>query len=163
MLIAGIAQAAPAGPIATLSEDVDGDGAPDAIELSVDGVVHIAARPRGDVKLAQELMRGRLAVAHYRGQHYIVVQITPSSAAAAGTGGDPPPGTEAVLLRADGGLWHEVVRFPIGGVGLDHDYGVAVDATPDGIYRYQTRSDIRRCDGKPAYLRSEERRVGKEC
>src|SRR5439155_19059961 len=29
------------------------------------------------------------------------------------------------------------------------------DATADGIYRYQTRSDIRRCDGKPAYLFAE--------
>src|SRR5262249_32774104 len=28
----------------------------------------------------------------------------------------------------------------------------AIDATADGIFRYQTRGDIRRCDGKPAYL-----------
>ena len=26
---------------------------------------------------------------------------------------------------------------------------------PDAIYRYQTRGDIRRCDGKPAYLFAE--------
>ena len=32
---------------------------------------------------------------------------------------------------------------------------VAVDATADGIFRYQTRGDLRRCDGKPAYLFAE--------
>jgi hypothetical protein len=35
-----------AAPLATLSEDVDGDGAPDAIELGRGRVVHIAAAAR---------------------------------------------------------------------------------------------------------------------
>ena len=154
-LLAGIARAAPPAPpappapLATLSDDVDGDGAPDAIELGADGVVHIAGKPRGDVKLATAITRGRLAVTHYRGQHYVVARITtptapvgapaPGSPAAPGPAPAVPDGTEAVILRADGGVWHEVLRFPIGGVGLDHDYGIDVDAAPDGIYRYQTR------------------------
>ncbi|HEU4732663.1 MAG TPA: hypothetical protein VFT22_32430, partial [Kofleriaceae bacterium] len=155
---AGVAHAA---PVATLSEDVDGDGAPDAIELGADGIVHIAGKPRGDVRLAAAITRGQLAVTHYRGQHYVVARITAVAAPGAGASGGPVGGapaagaTEAVILRADGGVWHELVRFPIGGVGLDHDYGVDVDAAPDGIYRYQTRGDIRRCDGKPAYLFAE--------
>lgn len=155
LLAAGVARAA---PVATLSEDVDGDGAPDAIELGADGIVRIAGRPRGEVRIAASIARGKLAVGQYRGQRYVVAEITPvpsaaSAPSAATAAGEPQ--REAVILRADGAGWRELLRVPVGGVGLDHDYGVEVDATPGGIYRYQTRSDIRRCDGKPAYLFAE--------
>jgi hypothetical protein len=150
---AGVARAAPlatrAAPLATVSEDLDGDGAPDTIELGGDGVVRIAGTPRGEVKLAPAITRGQLAVARYRGQPYVVAQI--ATPGAPGTDG----AVEAVILHAEGGRWREILRTPVGGVGLDHDYGVAIDATADGIYRYQTRGDIRRCDGKPAYLFAE--------
>src|SRR4051812_47315805 len=146
-LAAGAAQAA---PLAVLAEDVDGDGAPDAIELGADGVVHIAGAPGGTVRLAPGIARGRLAVSRYPGRVYIVAEIAavPSAAAAA-------PAREVVILHADAGGWREQLRVAVGGVGLDHDYSVEVDAAPDGIYRYQARSDIRRCDGKPAYLFAE--------
>ena len=149
--LCALARTADAAPVAAISEDVDGDGAPDAVELGADGVVHIAGAPRGEVKLAPAIARGQLAVTHYRGKPYVIAQIVP----ALGAPGAALPGGEAVILGAEGGSWHEVVRFALGGVGLDHDYGVAIDATADGIYRYQTRSDIRRCDGKPAYLFAE--------
>jgi hypothetical protein len=157
VLVTGVAHAA---PLATLSADVDGDGMAETIDLGADGVVHIAGKPRGEVKLAAAITRGRLAVTHYRGNYYVVAQITAVAAPASPTAAPAsptatPPGGEAVILHADGGSWRELLRFPIGGVGLDHDYGVEIDATPDGIYRYQTRSDIRRCDGKPAYLFAE--------
>lgn len=156
---ATLAPPVPAGPLATLSVDVDGDGSPDAIELGADGVVHIAGKPRGEVKLAAAITRGRLAVTHYHGKPYVVAQImAATTAVTAPVPASPtamPPGGEAVILSADGGSWRELVRFPLGGVGLDHDYGVDIDVTPDGIYRYQTRGDIRRCDGKPAYLFAE--------
>jgi hypothetical protein len=149
LLAAGAAHAA---PLAALAEDIDGDGAPDAIELGADGVVHIATSraPGGTVRLAPAIAGGRLAVSRYRGQAYVVAEIAavPSAAAAA-------PVREVVILHADAGGWRELLRVPVGGVGLDHDYGVEVDAAPDAIYRYQTRSDIRRCDGKPAYLFAE--------
>jgi HEAT repeat protein len=148
-LVCAIAGAAQAAPIATLSADLDGDGAPDAIELDAGGVVHITGRPAGDVRLGAAVERGRIAVSHYRGQVYVVVEI-----AAAGARSDDP-GREVVILRADAGAWRELLRVPVGGVGLDHEYGVEVDAAPDGIYRYQSRGDIRRCDGKPAYLFAE--------
>jgi HEAT repeats len=154
--LCAMARTAHAAPLATLLEDVDGDGAPDAIELGGDGVVHIAGTPRGEVKLAAAITRGQLAVAHYRGKPYVIAQIVPAlGVPGAAVDAGPATAGEAVVLRADGGSWHEVVRFALGGVGLDHDYGVAIDATADGIYRYQTRSDIRRCDGKPAYLFAE--------
>jgi len=158
VLVAGVAHAA---PLATLSDDVDGDGVADAIELGADGVVHIAGKPGGEVKLAAAITHGRLAVTHYRGKSYVVVQMTAMTPAVTAPAASPmspaapTPGREAVILSAGGGSWRELLRFPLGGVGLDHDYGIEVDAAPDGIYRYQTRSDIRRCDGKPAYLFAE--------
>ena len=42
VLVAGVAHAA---PLATVSDDVDGDGVADTIELGADGVVHIAGKP----------------------------------------------------------------------------------------------------------------------
>ncbi|TMQ15428.1 MAG: hypothetical protein E6J90_25440 [Deltaproteobacteria bacterium] len=147
-LLAGVARAA---PLATLSADVDGDGVPDAIELGADGVLRIAGKPGGEVRLAPAISHGRLAVSQYRGQHYVVAEITAAASAATAAA----PQRETVILRADASGWRELVRVPVGGVGLDHDYGIEVDAAPDGIYRYQTRSDIRRCDGKPAYLFAE--------
>jgi len=158
VLVAGVAHAA---PLATVSDDVDGDGVTDAIELGADGVVHIAGKPGGAVKLAAAITHGQLAVTHYRGKPYVVAQITAMTTPVTAPAASPmsptaaAPGREAVILSAGGGSWRELLRFPLGGVGLDHDYGIEVDAAPDGIYRYQTRSDIRRCDGKPAYLFAE--------
>ncbi|HEX2689591.1 MAG TPA: hypothetical protein VHN14_23395, partial [Kofleriaceae bacterium] len=147
-LATGVAHAS---PLVTLSQDVDGDGAPDAIELGADGVVHIAGKPRGEVKIAAAIERGQLAVAHYRGKFYVVARIV----AGAGAPNLAEVADEAVILSADRGGWRELLRVPLGGVGLDHDYGIDIDVAPDGIYRFQTRSDIQRCDGKPAYLFAE--------
>jgi hypothetical protein len=150
VVLAGLGARAHAAPVAILSEDVDGDGAPDAIELGADGVVHIAGVPGGQVKLAAAIARGRLAVSRYRGRRYVVVELEPVASAAAAAAQ-----REVAILGADASGWRELLRVPVGGVGLDHDYGIEVDAAPDGIYRYQTRGDIRRCDGKPAYLFAE--------
>jgi len=80
VLVAGVAHAA---PLATLSDDVDGDGVADAIELGADGVVHIAGKPRGEVKVAAAISRGQLAVAHYRGKSYVVAQVVARDLASA--------------------------------------------------------------------------------
>src|SRR5262245_28355536 len=138
---------------ARLSEDVDGDGAPDVIELEGDGVLRIGGRPGGVVRLAPAIAEGELAVARYRGKRYVVAQILVG--APPGPPGSPVMQREGVIVSVEGGTWHERLRLVLGGVGLDHDYGLAMDATADGIFRYQTRSDIRRCDGKPAYLFAE--------
>ena len=60
--------------------------------------------------------------------------------------------TEAIIVGEKGGAWRELARTPIGGAGLDADYAIAVAATPEGVYRYQTRPGGARCDGKPSYL-----------
>src|SRR6185295_12019931 len=120
----GAASAAPpasqgGGSVATLSADVDGDGAPDAIELGSDGVVRIGGQPRGVVRLAPAIAEGELAVSRYRGKRYVVAQI--AVVAPPGPSGSPAMQREAVILSSEGGTWHERMRTPVGGVGLDHD------------------------------------------
>jgi hypothetical protein len=79
---------------------------------------------------------GKVTTASFGGQPLYVVET----------------GTEAIIVGQKNGAWRELARTPIGGAGLDADYSVAVAATPDGVYRYQTRPGGGRCDGKPSYL-----------
>ncbi len=137
VLAAGVAHAA---PIASADVDLDGDGTAGTITLTPDGVLHVGDRVRGDVKLADKAAGGRITVAHHKGRPLIVVELLDGGAG------------EAVIVDLMNGRWQVSARFPVGGVGLDADYAIAVDATPNGIYRYQLRGDIHRCDGKPAYL-----------
>jgi HEAT repeat protein len=142
LVLACLLLAAPAhaAPVAQLREDVDGDGAADPIELTSDGVVRIGGARRGDVKIAPAADKGRLLVGRTGAAIQIVADITRGAA------------REAVVLEARG-AWREVTRFALGGVGLDGDeYSVEVEATPAGVYRYQSRWEVRRCDGKPARL-----------
>ncbi len=127
--LALLSRTASAAPLAVA--EVDGDH----VELTSDGVLHIGNH--ASLALARSPTTARIGVAHPHGKRQLVVEL----------------GTEAVIVAGD--PWKEVARFPIGGVGLDQDFAYAVDATPNGIFRYQTRADIRRCDGKPAYLFAE--------
>jgi hypothetical protein len=133
-----------AAPVATLSIDVDGDGTADALELDGDGTLHVAAKLRGDVKLGKPVTRAQLAVARPGPSAQILVDATTAA------------GREAIVVEARGGSWREVQRFPLGGVGLDREYGVEAAATPAGIVRFQSRADVTRCDGKPAFLFAEQ-------
>src|SRR4051812_25383593 len=97
VVTSGVAQAA---PLATLSEDIDGDGAPDAIELGADGVVHIAGKPRGEVKLAAALTAGRLAgPPHPRQPHHV-----PPNTAGGPPGDAPRPPPRGAAPGRGGGL-----------------------------------------------------------
>jgi hypothetical protein len=120
-----------AAPIATASEDIDGDGAKDTITLDADGTLVVGKKT---LKLAAS-KTGRIEIGRRAGKAYVVVVF----------------GSQAAIV-ADG---REVLRFPIGGVGLDADYGVDVAASDDWIIRYQTRPGVRRCDGKPALVFAE--------
>ena len=139
--LALVAATAAAAPVAQVREDVDGDGTADPIELTSDGVVQIGGVKRADVKIAPAVDKGRLLVGRSGGAIQIVADISRGKA------------REAVVLEARGGGFREVTRFPLGAVGLDGDeYSIEVDATPSGVYRFQSRWEVRRCDGKPAYL-----------
>jgi hypothetical protein len=144
-LVVVLAGTANAAPIAQLAVDVDGDGSIDHIELDPTGVLRIDSKVGpGSVTLAPSIMRATLSAAHIRGVPTIVANITSSAA------------DEAIVLERDPRFaWHITTRVPVGGVGLDHDYAVEVEATPEGVFRFQTRPGIRRCDGKSAYLFAE--------
>ncbi len=131
---------AAAAPIATLAKDVDGDNTEDKVELDASGALRIATR-RGTSTLALPVRatRATLSAAIARGTPTIVVQTA----------------DQGIAVQLAGGAWKQVVKTKIGGVGLDAEYGVALDANTDGIYRYQTRPGYRRCDGQPAYLFAE--------
>jgi len=141
--VVALTSAASAAPLATLREDVTGDGVAESIELGADGVVTIAGKRRATVRVAPSASRGALAVAQVRGRALLVVDVTRDGA------------REGILLEPAGAGWREVLRTPLGGVGLDADYSVELDLTPNGLYRYQTRPGLRRCDGKPGYLFAE--------
>lgn len=150
--LAALATPARAAPIAQLHEDINGDGTADMIELTSDGILQIStttssaasatssAPKRVDVKIAPAVDHARLLIAHTSPSPQLVADITRGAI------------REAVILDPRP-TWRELTRFPLGGVGLDNDeYSVEVDATPTGVYRYQSRWEVRRCDGKPSYL-----------
>src|SRR5262249_45720923 len=124
---------------ARLTADVDGDGTDEQLELTGDGVVHIRGKAPADVKVIGEAQQGTLGVSQWNGKPLVVVGLTSHGA------------SESVVLAQDGKRWSELVPVPTG-TTLDRDFGIAVDATPDGVVRYQTRPGVRRCDGKSALL-----------
>jgi len=149
-LVAAFLIAAPAiasaAPLAALSADVDGDGAPDAIELGTDGALHVHGSV---VPIATAPTKATLAVAPIaagaHGKLAILARVTTAH------------GDEAVIVtRGAGATWQIAWRGEVGGVGLDGEYQIEVAATPAGLVRYQSRFDVRRCDGKLALLFAED-------
>ncbi|MEO8704850.1 MAG: HEAT repeat domain-containing protein [Kofleriaceae bacterium] len=135
----GAAGVAEAGPLAQVRDDLDGNGTQDTVELTADGVMHIDDASHAQIKIASAVTKGKITVARLPGSTQLVIDLTSGAA------------REAVVLdRAK--AWNVVARFPLGGVGLDREFGIDVDVTATGIYRYQSRWDVRRCDDKPAYL-----------
>jgi hypothetical protein len=120
---------------APLVQDIDNDHSEDRVELGATG--DLVIRTKNDTaRVAVGLKSATLSGGLARGIPTIVVR------------GDK----EAVVLQRTGAHWKIVVRTPVGGVGLDADYGVEVAATADGVFRFQTRPELSRCDGKPALL-----------
>ncbi len=127
---------AAAAPIVKQARDVDGDGKPEIVELDESGDLRIDDSKKlsiGAVKAA------KLSVSQFKGNPLLVVDT----------------GTEAILIERRAGTWRQVLRTPVGGVGIDADYSIAIAATAQGLYRYQTRPGAMRCDGKPAFLFAE--------
>ncbi|MGN6109535.1 MAG: hypothetical protein ACTHU0_30790, partial [Kofleriaceae bacterium] len=123
-------------PIATASADLDGDGAADRIELSSQGVLSIGGARPAQLTIAPQVTTARILIGPPG--HLVIDATTPRK-------------REAIVVELRG-AWREVLRFPLGGVGLDAEYAIEVDATPAGIVRYQASPRVRRCDGQPAYL-----------
>lgn len=142
-MIVALAGAAHAAPIATAREDLDGDGSVDTVMLDDNGVVSVTGKLSGTVSVARMATRGRVLVGRRDGKPLIVVDVGDASA------------HEAIVLARVGSIWKKVERFPLGGVGLDADYSVDITASADGVFRYQTRAGLKRCDGRPALLFAE--------
>ncbi len=134
-----VSNAAAAAPLATLAKDVDGDGSADKIELDASGELRIESKRSGGKIATPVRGSAKLVAAHARNVPTVLV-LTDS---------------EGFVYQRIGGAWKQATKIAIGGVGLDADYSVALDVTDDGVYRYQTRPDFRRCDGKPTYLFAE--------
>src|SRR5262245_12883303 len=133
VLVAGTANAEP------LAADVDGDGVADKVDVDPNGQLRIETKRGASTVALGAKGRAALASALVGGVPTIVVQ-TPD---------------EGIVVQLAGGAWKQTIRIPLAGGGLDADYGYALDARPEGIYRYQTRGGYRRCDGQPALLFAE--------
>ncbi len=137
-----------AAPLAALTQDLDNDGTAETIEVSATGLLTIA---QGGLRAKVELgavVEVSLAVARSGGRTLLVVEQKRSRT-----------DREATIFeyRRNGatGVAAVVASTKLGGVGLDAEYQVELAATATGLYRYQTRADIRRCDGTPTYLYAE--------
>ncbi|MDX2087969.1 MAG: HEAT repeat domain-containing protein [Kofleriaceae bacterium] len=137
-----LASTATAAPIAA-SLDVDLDGSADTVELSNTGTLTASGKWAGKVELKLAPSKARILVGGDAAHRLLVVDVT--------AGKD----RQAIILGWTGGVWRELARTPLGGVGLDAEYATEIDAVPEGVYRYQVRARAKRCDGKPAYLFAE--------
>jgi hypothetical protein len=129
---AGVAHAAPVGQ-GTL--DVDGDGKTESVELDADGALRVAGVKRAS--LAVKAAKASFSAAKTNTGTWLIVDA----------------GEQALVINTK--TWQVATTTPVGGVGLDREYSIAVAATPEGVFRYQQRADVKRCDGKPAYLFAE--------
>src|SRR5262245_53782751 len=63
LVVWALASPAHAAPVASLREDIDGDSAPDTIELTGDGVLHVGGKRRADVAIASGATQAKIAIA----------------------------------------------------------------------------------------------------
>ena len=149
LFVIGGGATARAGALASLVDDVDGNGTQDSVELTADGVVHIGDATHAEIKVATAVGKARILVSRAPAGTQLVVDVTSGAT------------HEAIVLgRTPAKGWGVITRFALGGVGLDREYAIEVDATVSGVYRFQSRSDVRRCDDQPAYLFGERLEAG---
>src|SRR5262249_22085993 len=143
LALAALSGVAYAGPIASLAKDVDGDGAVDQIALDNKGELTIETKHgKSSVKLAA-MKRASLAAGLVHGAPTVIVRAD----------------TQGIVIQ--GPSWKQVASVPIGGVGLDADYSVALEIVEGELYRFQARPGFQRCDDKPALLFAERFDAGK--
>src|SRR5688572_473602 len=114
-----------AAPIAKANIDVDGDGKAEDVELDADGSLRVGGVRRVTVASASGAQKASFEAAKTSSGTWLVVES----------------GDKAAVINTR--TWQVVATTPIGGVGLDREYSVDIDATPDGIFRYQKRHDVR--------------------
>jgi hypothetical protein len=138
LFLALMTSTAVAAPDARLAADVDGDGAADQIELESG---HLTIKTKSGTTKTEIGALGKVKLSAG------VVKKVPTIVVSGEKDG--------VVLQLAGGAWKAITRTPIGPVGLDGDYWIAIDVGADGVYRYQMRQGAKRCDGHPPYLFAE--------
>ena len=144
VVVALCAGTAAAAPLASVSADVDGDGAADAVELDAAGVLHVrAAKAAGDVALGVQGTHAEVSVGPVAGKPAIAVDVVTAR------------GERGFVLVHDRAAWRIAWQDALGSIDLDQEYSFELAGTPAGVLRYQTRFGVARCDKKPAYLFAE--------
>ena len=132
---------ASAGPLAQLDQDLDGDGKVDRVVVDR-ATLTISGSDKAVIELKGEVKAARLAAGMVGGVPTIAAAITTGS------------GEQTLVVERHGG-WTRVIDEPTGPVPPDGDYSIAIAPGPNGLYRYQQRPGLLRCDGKPAFLYAE--------
>jgi hypothetical protein len=138
--IAALPALAHADPSATLTADVDGDGAADTLRLEPPGQLTIELAKGGGQLVpfaaSGELTEARLAAGGPPSARVVVATARIGRR------------WEAVALGATrpGAALAELWRGPVGPTD-DDEYEQWLDADAGGLVRYQARADQRRCDG----------------
>lgn len=140
VLLAPIATRASPSPA---GEDIDGDGAPDAVRV-VDNTIAVGSKRLLRWKVPPAHSVSRVTAARWDGRVLVTAALQPA-------GGEEA--VSVVLVEKEGALvplWQGPT-----GTRASGEVAVSIDATRRGPIRYQTRPDIDRCDGGTAWLLAE--------
>ncbi|MDQ3334664.1 MAG: HEAT repeat domain-containing protein [Myxococcota bacterium] len=129
------ATTAHAAPVGKASLDIDADGKLEDLELDADGSLRVNGAKRATLEI--RAASASFEAAKTTSGLWLVIET----------------GDKAYVVNAR--TWQIAATTELGGVGLDREYSIDVEATPEGVFRYQKRADVKRCDSKPAYLFAE--------
>ncbi len=138
-----LAKVAVSAPVAHVEADIDGDGTRDRVTVEANGELAIDGTKHATFTLLPGLIRAAISTAEVRNVRTILV---------VGASGAQEL---SVVLVYRGGSWQELLRERTGPADADSDYAIALGINATGVYRYQIRTGLRRCDGKPSYLFAE--------
>ena len=138
---AGPALARPPGA-ALLNQRVDWDGEPASVTVSSEGLVSVqsgsqeplAVRLPGPAKVVRS---ARAEVATAGDTRYLLVKLQTVDS-----------GQRLVVVGKVGARLATVYAGPVGPVGRDGEYSIVIEATPQGLLRYQRVPGLQRCDGE---------------
>ncbi|MEM9491641.1 MAG: hypothetical protein AAGC55_21020, partial [Myxococcota bacterium] len=150
---------------AEVRRDLDGDGADDVIRIDNPPALSVTLSGGGKSAWKPFTTTGRVLVGGTitvgsgpaLGGRIAIVAVARFARAPADTRPRGRADRRATVDEAMAVLWspsglEPLWTGPVGRQGRDGGYQVVVEATDRGVLRYQTRADVRRCDGRPAYL-----------
>lgn len=136
-----------AAGIALLSQRLDWGGEAVTLTVHSDGAVTVQSETSEPLSVripgaapATALRSARAEVAAGGETRYLIIRTVRSQAT--------PDGQQVMVLGKNGRRWASIYAGPIGPVGRDGEYSVAVEATPQGLLRYQRAPGVSRCDGE---------------